>query len=151
VLAALHALVGAHCFASDAGFDGPAFTPTHAQIAATITEVLLRARSDDEGSVVLCSWATSGSGPPAGAVNEEVLPAASAGAAVLDAIGSLTAPGGVLLIVQSVVLTRGETAVRRDVSQSNGELPLVFGPNWFCSSELISLLVRGVAAGNVGA
>ena len=41
--------------------------------------------------------------------------------------------------------------MQRDLARSGGEPPLIVGPNRFCTSELVSLALRGVADGNVGA
>jgi len=62
-------------------------------------------------------------------------------------------PGGVIDLVYSAVFTRGIDLVRQEVLSEGGELPLI--PKafncWLCSMELLSLLLRGSATGNVGA
>jgi hypothetical protein len=75
--------------------------------------------------------------------------------AALEAPGSalddMVAPGGLLLLVCSAVATRGAARVRADVLRGGGELPLIVGPNQLCTSELVMLLLFGVAEGSVGA
>mmetsp|Transcript_7216 Transcript_7216/g.8692 ORF Transcript_7216/g.8692 Transcript_7216/m.8692 type:complete len:393 (+) Transcript_7216:242-1420(+) len=68
-----------------------------------------------------------------------------------DNIDAFKAEGGVVLLIYSAVATRGPKKVREDISSGLGEPHLVIGHNWFCTSELMSLLMRGVACGNVGA
>ena len=47
----------------------------------------------------------------------------------------------------SLVHTRGVEQIKSEAL----ELPLVYGNFWVCSSELVALVLRGVADGNVGA
>ena len=58
--------------------------------------------------------------------------------------------GAAVLFLYSLVHTRGIEQIRKDVG-AYGELPLVYGQFWVCSSELTSLVIRGEANGNVGA
>jgi len=58
--------------------------------------------------------------------------------------------GGVLLLLFSCVLSRGEENVTRD-ALAFGELPLLYGPHLLCTSELLMLLLTGKANGAVGA
>jgi hypothetical protein len=63
----------------------------------------------------------------------------------------LSSEGACLRLIEGIVQTRTVGQIRKDVAQSNGELPLIIGPNFLCSSELMSLLIRGNADGNFGA
>ena len=63
------------------------------------------------------------------------------------------APGGAVLLLYSAVHSRGAAAVRRDMVGGGGTAAsaLVTGPFALCSSELLMLLLRGRANGNVAA
>ena len=69
---------------------------------------------------------------------------------VLSHLDHFTRPGGILLICYAAVVSRGIQQVQSDVTASGGELPLIFGTFNLCTSELMSLLMRGSADGNVG-
>ena len=60
-------------------------------------------------------------------------------------------PGGLLLIVYTCVRTHpgGVKAVEREIRSSGGEPPMIFGPFTLCTSELLSLMLRGSGDGNV--
>jgi len=68
-------------------------------------------------------------------------------------IESFKKAGGIVNLILSAVFTKGADAVRKDISTRGGELPLVYMQHsgWLCSSELMSLLLRGFADTNVGA
>jgi len=55
----------------------------------------------------------------------------------------------VSLLCYSAVLTRGLDRVRAEVALDGGSAPLVAGPHALCTTELMSLLMQGVARGNV--
>ena len=59
------------------------------------------------------------------------------------------AAGGVCLIVYSALLSRGVDQCKMDMASSGTEPPLVVGPHSVCSSDLMSLLLRGVASENI--
>jgi len=67
-------------------------------------------------------------------------------------IADFRGPGGIIDLVYSVVFTRGIDLIQKEALSEGGELPLV--PRafncWLCSMELLSLLLRGCAFGNVG-
>lgn len=65
----------------------------------------------------------------------------------------MAGPGGVLDLLHSVVLTRGEELIKKEVREFGGELPLVAEQHgaWLCTTELMGLLMRGAACANVGA
>lgn len=60
-------------------------------------------------------------------------------------------PGCLITLIQSIVETKGEEEIKREVTNAKGELPLIVGPHSLCSSELMSLLIRGKANGNLSA
>ena len=86
--------------------------------------------------------------------------------------------GGAALLLYSVALTRGFEALKRDMARARhatppratlhapartppprtrpqattaGSPPLVVGPSWLCSFELVMLMLTGRAANNIGA
>lgn len=71
--------------------------------------------------------------------------------ALFSGLSQFKNAGGACLLVYSAVLTRGVELIKKDMEQSGGEPPLVIPPFSLCSSELLMLLVRGEANGNVGA
>eukprot|EP00468_Gymnochlora_sp_CCMP2014_P008435 CAMPEP_0167762466 /NCGR_PEP_ID=MMETSP0110_2-20121227/12786_1 /TAXON_ID=629695 /ORGANISM="Gymnochlora sp., Strain CCMP2014" /LENGTH=504 /DNA_ID=CAMNT_0007649349 /DNA_START=3 /DNA_END=1520 /DNA_ORIENTATION=- len=74
-------------------------------------------------------------------------------------IKSFQSPGGCILLVYSAILTRTPEKIKKDMlsegADKNHSLVISYGhpsnKNWQCSSELVSLLIRGKAGGNVGA
>lgn len=70
-------------------------------------------------------------------------------ATVRENIKSFRLDGGILLLVYSAVLTRGVERIRKDFNDSPS--PLIGGRFNTCTFELMSLLMRGKANGDVGA
>jgi len=74
---------------------------------------------------------------------------------IMDNIKDFQGPGGCVLIVYSAALTRGIEQIKKDVISEGGEsgysLTIKAHGHWLCTSELVSLLIRGKAGGNVGA
>jgi len=68
-------------------------------------------------------------------------------------VGSYMGPGGLIDIMYSAFFTRGPEQVKKDALGSGCELPLISCAfeSWLGNTELISLLLRGKADGNVGA
>jgi len=66
-------------------------------------------------------------------------------------IDSFKGKGGVVLFLYSVVLTRGVQQIKVDLAKDGSQPPLVVGPNWLCTSDLVSLMLVGEAKGNVSA
>ena len=96
--------------------------------------------------LTLCEW--DAAGVPGAIVSQEVDPDMLH--AAVDGMYSegFRAPGGVVLLLYSALLTRGVDLVRQDISADAGEPPLVLPPFHTCTSELVSLLCRGLAGGN---
>ena len=130
-------------------------TVTPEVLAATIAEMLTQCSSaqmltqcTDEQPTVVASWA----GQVGQAVTvTEIASTSDVVAAVSVALEAFVGPGGCCLLVYSLLLSRGVAAVRADAAAGMGGLPLVVGPNAVCSTELMSLCLRGTANGNFGA
>ena len=103
------------------------------------------------GQITLARWAES---PGGDVVGEEPFVAdgpAAVAARLLPVLPSWKQRGGCCLLCYSAVLTRGIDKVKTDVALDAGSPPLVVGPHSLCSTELMTLLMAGVARGNVGA
>lgn len=98
------------------------------------------------GTVVLAQWQED----IGGAVDEVIIEADKLKEEIDARYSSFGGPGGAVLLVYSLVLTRGLSQIAQDMVVDGGP-PLVMGPNWFCSFSLISLVLRGIASGNIGA
>jgi len=123
-------------------------------VAAAICRILLRCRPTPNSPVHLVHPAQQGSyGPEAELVHKEYAEEQALRAEVTARIADFCGPGGVVDLVYSAVFTRGVDEVRREAQSEGGELPLVTQEFncWLCTTELMSLLLRGVAAGNIGA
>ena len=117
-------------------------------LCAALGAILLRCASG--GRVTLAKWTDL----VGGALSEETFVADSAGTVaeiLLPRAKTLMGRGGCCLFCYSCVLTRGIEAVRSDTALDNGTTPLIVGPNALCATELMNLLLAGVARGNVGA
>eukprot|EP00929_Paragymnodinium_shiwhaense_P002611 TRINITY_DN102911_c0_g1_i1.p1 TRINITY_DN102911_c0_g1~~TRINITY_DN102911_c0_g1_i1.p1 ORF type:complete len:536 (+),score=109.83 TRINITY_DN102911_c0_g1_i1:91-1698(+) len=151
VLAAINGILIAQAGCQDA-----AGVVSDEALARALAAVLVRAAttpgasgSNAAGKVVATAWSDG----PGSQVLETELPAdAAAVAAHLQAQASvLRAPGGVVLLCYAAVLSRGADLVRAEACSDGGSLPLVVGPHSLCSTELMGLLLSGLARGNVSA
>eukprot|EP00438_Fugacium_kawagutii_P033716 Skav206883 [mRNA] locus=scaffold6202:18690:57196:- [translate_table: standard] len=149
VIAVVHALVLAKQYTRDTD---------HIQVraddvAAVISDILLRCREDSAAPVQLCRPKEKGAYGPAELDIVEVIGDEAVRHAVMERIADFQGPGGIIDLVYSAVFTRGVEKVKEECLLEAGELPLV--PRnfdcWLCSTELLSLLMRGSAMGNVGA
>lgn len=66
-------------------------------------------------------------------------------------INLFRAPGGANLLCYSAVLTRGLERVRAEMALDGSQPPLIIGPHSLCGTELMGLLMFGIARGNVSA
>lgn len=76
---------------------------------------------------------------------------ASVASAIAKHFHEFAGPHGVVNFCLSCVLTRGTEQVAADVGLDGGSLPLVYGPHSLCTTELVNLLLCGVARGNISA
>jgi len=123
-------------------------------VASVIGDILLRCREDGTSPVRLCKPKQTGQyGPAADLHIVDISGEEAVRRAVLERIADFQGPGGIIDLVCSAVFTRGVEKVKHECLLEHGELPLV--PKnfdcWLCSTELLSLLMRGSAMGNVGA
>jgi hypothetical protein len=145
VLAAVHGVVVARALAAGEVVD-PSTPVTDAALAGALAAILQQCAGVGR-PVQLPAW-----GSDVGkAVRVEEVGSAEAGSAVLAAIDAFKGRGGCVLLVYAALLTRGVDQVKTDVMVDMGEPPLVVGPHRICSSELMALLLKGVASGNFGA
>ena len=154
VLAAVHAKVAARCFGESGfgrGTDARDFAVSDDLLSAALADMLLAARAPGgkpTAPCVLAAWSSS----DADVSSPEAVRLAPIGpgellAAIKSRVAEFRGAGGVLLFLYSLVHTRGIEQIKSEAL----ELPLVYGNFWVCSSELVALVLRGVADGNVGA
>eukprot|EP00750_Incisomonas_marina_P021197 INCI4204.1.p2 GENE.INCI4204.1~~INCI4204.1.p2 ORF type:complete len:297 (-),score=62.57 INCI4204.1:1916-2806(-) len=175
VLAALNALLVAHCSQSQSaarddsggkgstssaeGFD-PRRKPSEKELARAIARLIASPVADTDGAetVHVATWRDQTIAARAnaaehvdGVVFAEV-PLKTLQTFIENHIAHFQAPGGLLLIVYSCVQSHpgGAAAVAMEASASGGDGPLITGPFKLCTSELLSLLLRGTGDGNVG-
>lgn len=99
-----------------------------------------------DGDAKVARWA----GDVGGAVTHDVV-AADVGAVEARVGAAFEARGGVALLVYSCVLSRGAARCLADAAVDGGGGPLIYGPFHLCTTELLNLLLFGVARGDVGA
>jgi hypothetical protein len=124
---------------------GPSYAPTDEQLAHAIAATL-----SFNAPFRLCTWSGGkvGEGVETHDVGSE---AGSVHAFIMSHLDQYKGRGALALIVYSAFLSRGSEKVQQDVAMGGGMMPIVFGPFNLCTTELMSLLMRGVANGNVGA
>lgn len=117
-------------------------------IAAVDTEAAEGSGSIDR--IVVASWIDGIAG---GSVLETELPTDEAAVVshLLTCAQAFRGAGGVNLLCYSAVLTRGIDRVRADAALDGSRQPLILGPHALCGTELMGLLLCGVARGNVSA
>uniref|UniRef100_A0A7S1TWT1 Deubiquitinating enzyme MINDY-3/4 conserved domain-containing protein n=1 Tax=Phaeomonas parva TaxID=124430 RepID=A0A7S1TWT1_9STRA len=146
VLAVINAVLVAQCRLKPGW--GPTYQPTDVDIAQALAAILQTVAAGSGGVVQLCAWE--------GAVGGEVaINAVQIGPqleqSLMQLLPSFKAPGGVLLLVYCCVVTRGAENIQSDVRGSGGEPPLIVAPYALCTSEIVALMLKGVADGNVSA
>ena len=126
----------------------PTIKPTDELLSRSIAHLMSAPNRADKSSSIQCGvWDAAADG---GVSFQSFEKEQDATAFILSNLDHYVRPGGLLLICYSAVLSRGGDQVRRDVSTSGGEVPLIFGTFNLCTSELMSLLLRGCGDGNVG-
>eukprot|EP00041_Stephanoeca_diplocostata_P034640 m.1190509 g.1190509 ORF g.1190509 m.1190509 type:complete len:566 (-) comp24555_c1_seq20:2029-3726(-) len=159
VLAAVNAEVIAIKNRPFVGNNGNTTIVSDNELCTALARVLVRCSTKgDNGSynVVVVQWENKDVG---GSINADIVISGAGDTAhivsVCDAlvphVAAFRGRGGVCLLCYSAVLTRGIHRVRADVSADGGDMPLVVGPFALCSTEMVSLLLHGVARGNVAA
>jgi len=150
LLAAVHGLILAEQHAREVS----EVRVTAEAAAEVILGILWRCRPEERAPVRLVRPRQRGDYRPQAELEEteHTEPAALAQELRLRA-GDFCGPGGVIDLLYSAVLTRGPELLRREALAAGGELPLVTQAFscWLCTTELLSLMLRGSAAGNVGA
>jgi hypothetical protein len=149
-LAVVHALLLAEQHALD---------PTEIRItpeapAEVLMAILSRCRPDGGAPIHLVRPKERGCyGPTAELEDLEFSDPAAAAAEIRARVDGFQGPGGLIDLMYSALLTHGVEKVTQEVLKEGGELPLVTRAFncWLCTTELLSLLLRGTAWGNVGA
>lgn len=116
-------------------------------LAGVLARALDRARHTAMDPIQIARW----TGAVGQAVTFDVISPEGLLSFIEANLARFTAPGGLVLFVYSMAKTRTFAGVQEDTAESQGQLPLIDGPNYFCSSELVSLVLRGRANGCVGA
>ncbi|GIL85880.1 hypothetical protein Vretifemale_14407 [Volvox reticuliferus] len=156
VLAAVQALILAALHSPTTGFNTtPRVPEQQSALASAITESLWQARMGPTAALVLPEGEAGGA---AGRLGYEQLcravtqHTASSKEALLDLVRSslsvlMSEDGwGVVLLVMSLVLSRGVDNVRADMDEPNNSL---MGMHGYCTQELVNMIVLGVANSNV--
>lgn len=119
-------------------------------LVSTLAAIISQCSTSNECTVV--EWAEGSAVGDGGLkVQEKVLLKTQLREHIRANLQKFTDPGGLVLLVYSCVLSRGVDQVRSDIGRDSGEPPLITGPHALCTTELLSLMLRGVASGNVGA
>lgn len=115
-------------------------------LASVLTAMLWQARTDDTVKLVTKAASEANGGVSVASFTEKE----ALQKAVTESIGTFKSAGGVVLFVYSLVLTHTVDEIKTDVVQAGGDLPMVTDLA-LCTSDLVSLCLRGQANGNVGA
>jgi len=123
-------------------------------IGRVILSILLMCRPKEDAPVIFANPKESGNYAPNSEIQQ--VECGSREKCILEIskrIERFKGPGGIIDLIYSAMLTRGADQVKQDIAASGGEGPLVYLAinSWFCTTELMSLLLRGEASGNVGA
>jgi hypothetical protein len=130
----------------------PSYSPTPEDATAAVMRLLqtvATASTSSPPSLKYCSW-TDPSGGVGGSVitAEGDATAAATQAGIQGVIAQYLAPGGVLLLLYSVLQTFGVDTLQQ---QHSSLLPLLYGPNSLCTSALMNILLTGEARESLGA
>merc|ERR1711865_191654 len=144
VLAAVQAVVAAQA--------GDALSPTMVvsdqMLASALAAMISQCRPTDDAPCTLATW-------PAAALvanpNAAELAPDALAASLLENIGQFKAPGGCVLLMYSLVLTRTPDQVKKDLASEMESGPLVLAPTFVCSMGLMGLLLKGEARGTISA
>mmetsp|Transcript_15141 Transcript_15141/g.24133 ORF Transcript_15141/g.24133 Transcript_15141/m.24133 type:complete len:501 (+) Transcript_15141:176-1678(+) len=153
VLAAVQAVLISQCRKKE-NFSEK-YKPSDEDLADAVVAILLQAakgKEEKDDPIIVCTW----SGKVGEAVNEiKCEKETQLKPLVFKNIKYFSGSGGCVLVVYSAALTRGVKQIKQDIISEGGEtgspLTIKAHNSWLCTSELISLLIRGKAGGNVGA
>ena len=122
-------------------------------VLRALARLVVQAAESDEsgGEDTACATVVSWVDDVGGAVVETEVGLDGVEEAIVSNGEAWLGPGGALLLLYSLVASRGEDVIRREIGGDMGEPPLVVGPAFLCSMELLSLVMRGRAGGNVTA
>lgn len=149
VLAVINAVLVEQCRALPTW--GPDFSATDEHLAAAIVSILRTVSGQADGRPCRIARWSAGASPTSSGIEVAEVPPDELPSSVAALLPQLKAGGGLLLLIYSCVLTKGVPAVASEMSASGGAPPLIVDPHALCSSELLSLMLRGTADGNVGA
>jgi len=129
----------------------PSYVVSDAVLARALSAIINRCRPSESSACVLAEWDSADAKAFGKRVRE--VPVASSGlvAAVEARLPAFTGNGGAVLLLYSCVLSRSPAQLRADLRASATEPPLIVGKFFLCSFEMMSLLMRGNAQGNIGA
>ncbi len=146
VLAAVQAVVIAR--ASRANGFSSEYRASDNDLADALAAILAVCRTGESGPIRACTWeAKVGEGVSVA----ELKSLDDARDFMRKNVAAYKAKGGCVLLVYSAMLTRGVGQVRRDMAAAGADPPLVITAHsaWLCSFSLVSLLLRGVARGDI--
>jgi len=149
VLAVINAVLIAQCRLKPGW--GPQYQAGDADLAMALVAIFQTVAASNTGAVTLFSWGASQGRERLDVVSRVHPVGPDTEKAVAELLPAFKAPGGLLLIVYSCVATRGVDNVYADARRSGGEPPLIVPPHALCTSELLALMMRGHADGNVSA
>jgi len=132
------------------------YKPSAEDLGSAITAILIQGTYDEKGQsspAKICTWGSKGVGKDVEVT--ETKTEKDLYEVVMKNIKQFQDPGGCVLLVYSATLTRGVEQIKKDIVSEGGEagyaLTIKAHGHWLCTSELVSLLIRGKAGGNVGA
>ena len=128
------------------------YEPTPSDVARSIAALITSsATSSGLATCAIARFTGAGASAPdlASAIDFDDVAIDAVADHVAAHLDAFTASGGLVLIVVSAVKTRGAAAVVCDMVGDSQAL--INGPNSFCSTALVSLLLRGIASSDVGA
>ena len=124
----------------------PSYCPTPQDAAESVMQLLQTvavSQSETPKVVMFCTWCD-----PDGGVGGNVSIQEGGVSELVPVISQYLSPGGVLLLLYSAIHTFGVDVLKQ---QHNDLLPLLYGPNFLCSSALMNILLTGEARESLGA
>jgi len=146
LLAAVNAVLITRCLERVHGF-GLNHVITDEILADTLTTILKHTRPAGQDICRIARW----TGPVGEAVETVDVSEGSIFDHFVKHISDFKSRGGAVLFLYSAILTRGVAQIKKELTADGSEPPLVTGPHWLCTSDLVSLFLCGVPKGNVSA